>query len=106
MWRRRIAQEEKTTESRFEQFCKDFSRRRPVEPLVKRTFWFEVKWEDGRDSANDLLRRFLIDNTMEHLNTFNGDVWFIRDGNWCRCDYEVNGDALRFYLCEFGKREA
>ena len=90
-------------ENRFERLCKDFNRRRPVEKPVKRTFWFEVKWEDGRDSVNDLLRRFLIDNGVEYINTFNGDVWFIRDGEWCRCDYEIHGDTARFYLCEFAK---
>lgn len=88
-------------ESKFEELCKDFDRRRPSEPPAKRTFWFETKWENGCDSVNDLLRRFLIDNSMEYLNTFNGDVWFIRGGNWCRCDHEVNGDTVRFYLCEF-----
>ena len=93
--------EEQTGSSRFDQLCEDFDRRRPSEPPVKRTFWFKTKWENGRDSVNDLLRRFLIDNAMEYLNTFNGDVWFIRDGSWCRCDYEVSGDTVRFYLCEF-----
>ena len=89
-------------ESKFDQLCKDFNRRRPTEPPTKRTFWIESMFErnDSR-SVNDLLRRFLIDNGVEYLNTLNGDVWFIRDGNWCRCDYEVNGDAAKFYLCEF-----
>jgi len=88
-------------ESKFDKLCKDFDRHRPSEPPAKRTFWFEAKWENGCDSVNDLLRRFLIDNAMEYLNTFNGDVWFIRGRNWCRCDHEVNGDTVRFYLCEF-----
>lgn len=93
--------EEQTGGSRFDQVCKDFDRRRPAEPPTKRTFWFEVKWENGWDSVNDLLRRFLIDNGMEYLNTMNGDVWFIRDGNWCRCDFEISGGLVHFYLCEF-----
>ena len=88
-------------DSKFDRICKDFDRRRPSEAPAKRIFWFEAKWENERDSVNDLLRRFLIDNAMEYLKTFNGDVWFIRDGNWCRCDYAVNGDTVRFYLCEF-----
>ena len=91
-------------ESEFEKLCKDFNQRRPVEPPVKRIFWFEVKWEDERDSVNDLLRRFLIDNAMEYINTFNGDVWFIQGGEWCRCDHEIHGDTARFYLCEFAKK--
>lgn len=88
-------------ESRFERLCRDFNQRRPIEPPAKRTFWFEAKWENGEQSVNDLLRRFLIDNAPEYLNTFNGDVWFIRNGVWCRCDHEVSGGAVRFYLCEF-----
>lgn len=91
-------------ESEFEKLCEDFNRRRPVGQPAKRTFWFEVKWEDERDSVNDLLRRFLIDNAMEYINTFNGDVWFIQGGEWCRCDHEIHGDTARFYLCEFAKK--
>ena len=63
-------------ESKFEELCKDFDRRRPSESPAKRTFWFEAKWENDWDSVNDLLRRFLIGNAMEYLNTFNGDTGF------------------------------
>lgn len=86
---------------RFDQICKDFNQRHPAEPPVKRTFWFESTWKYETDSVNDLLRRFLIKNAIEYLNTFNGDVWFIRNGDWCRCDYEVSGSTVRFYICEF-----
>lgn len=94
--------EEQVGGNKFDQLCKDFDRRRPTEPPTKRTFWFEAKWEYEGDSINDLLRRFLLKNDMEYLNTFNGDVWFIRDGAWCRCDYESSDGTVRFYLCEFG----
>ena len=93
------------TENEFSRFCKDFDLRRPTEPPVKKTFWFEAKFEHDSDSINDLLRRFLIKNGIKYLNTMNGDVWFIQKGAWCRCDYEVSGDTVKFYLCEFNKEE-
>ena len=88
-------------DSRFEQLCKDFNLRHPAEPPAKRTFWFASSWKYKAASVNDLLRKFLIKNGMKYLNTFNGDVWFIRNGDWCRCDYEVSGSTVRFYVCEF-----
>ena len=42
----------------FDQLCKDFSERKPKGPMTCRVPFFKVKWEDGRKSANDLLRDF------------------------------------------------
>lgn len=85
---------------RFDELRKDFSRRRSAEPPVKKTPWFTAEWENGNDSLNDLLRWFLKNHGYEYLNTINGDVWFLYQGNWCRCEYEVSGSTVRVYLCE------
>ena len=47
---------EMPTENEFSRFCKDFDLRRPTEPPVKKTFWFEAKFEHDSDSINDLLQ--------------------------------------------------
>ena len=91
-----------STEGQFERICKDFNHRKPAGPPASKTFWFEANFQYGSDSTNDLLRRFLINNGIEYLNMM-GDVWFIWKGAWCRCDYKVSGDTIKFYLCEFSK---
>ena len=87
-------------EGGFDQRCKDFDLRRPSGPPIKRTFWFEAKLE-GDNSVNGVLRRYLRNNALEYLNTMNGDVWFLWEGNWCRCDFETSDGIVRYYLCEF-----
>lgn len=85
----------------FDTLCYDFSRRRPVGNPTGKRYWFTKAWTDGRKSINDLLREFLIDRGIEYLHTFNGDVWFLFDGEWTRCEAEPAGDIVRFYMLEF-----
>lgn len=85
----------------FGDLCKDFDKRRPKGPVIGKIPFFKTQWDDGRHSANDLLRRFLTEHRYEYLNTFDGVVWFLFIGKWRCCTYEVAGDDVQFYLCEF-----
>ena len=85
----------------FGDLCKDFDKRRPKGPVIGKIPFFQTKWDDSRHSANDLLRRFLTEHRYEYLNTFDGVVWFLFIGKWRCCTYEVAGDDVQFYLCEF-----
>ena len=85
----------------FDQLCKDFSERKPKGPMTCRVPFFKVKWEDGRKSANDLLRDFLRTHGYEYINTIDGTVWFLLCGHWRCCQYEADGDDVQFYMCEF-----
>ena len=96
----REGEDKMSTESQFERLSRDFNQRKPAGAPLRKTFWFESNFQYGSDSTNDLLRRFLINNGIEYLNMM-GEVWFIWKGTWCRCDYKVSGDTVKFYLCEF-----
>lgn len=86
----------------FSDLCQDFSRRRPAEPPIGRIPWFQAIWSQGTSSINTLLRHFLRENGYSYLNTLNGDVWFLYQGNWRRCEYEVlAGEMIQFYLLEY-----
>lgn len=86
----------------FDELCRDFDRRRPKGPVVRKTLFFEAEWSNGNDSINDLLRWFLREYGYEYLNTINGDVWFLYHGKWCMCECEIKPDEIvRFFLCEF-----
>lgn len=87
--------------TRFEQLCKDFSRRRPLGPIVGETPWFNVKWENRNDSINDLLVRFLRENEFDYIRTINGDIWFLYHDVWERCAYEVKDGWVHFFMCKF-----
>lgn len=87
--------------TRFEQLCKDFSKRRPNGPCVGAIPWFNVKWENGNDSINDLLVRFLRENGFEYIRTINGDIWFLYHDVWECCTYEVKDGWVHFYMCKF-----
>lgn len=86
----------------FEKKCEDSNKRRPVGNPTGRAYWFTKAWIDGRHSANDLLRNYLTNHGIPYLNTINGDVWFLFDGEWTRCEYEAEGNLVRFYMLEFG----
>lgn len=87
--------------TRFEQLCKDFEKRRPRLAPAGEIPWFNVKWENGDDSVNDLLIRFLRENDIEYLHTFNGDIWFLYHDVWECCTYEVKDGWVHFYMCKF-----
>ncbi len=61
----------------------------PSRSTCRRIPWFNVKWENGNDSVNGLLVRFLHENGLEYLRTFNGDIWFLYHDVWECCTYEV-----------------
>lgn len=90
----------------FDELCKDFNQRRPKTAPTAEVPFVSLPWENGDDSSNDLLRRYLIANGVEYLNDFNGSVWFLHDGGWTRC--KVKGERLggelttaHFYRCCF-----
>ncbi len=85
----------------YDDLCRDFNRRRPAEPPTGRTPWFKATWENETDSVNDLLVRFLREHSLEYLRTMNGDIWFLYQGNWRRCDYEINGGVVQFFMLEY-----
>lgn len=88
----------------FEQLCKDFDIRRPKGKMIGRSPFFKAIWDDGRKSVNDLLRSFLRDHKYEYINVMGGTVWFLIRGKWRCCQYDVNGDIVQFYLCDFADR--
>lgn len=85
----------------FDQLCKDFDKRYPRGEVIGRIPFFKAEWNDERKSINDLLRSFLREHSYEYINTFGGTVWFLFQGRWRCCQYEVSGDTVQFYLCEF-----
>ena len=85
----------------FDQLCKDFDKRHPRGEVIGRISFFKAEWNDERKSINDLLRSFLREHSYEYINTFGGTVWFLLQGRWRCCQYEVSGDTVQFYLCEF-----
>jgi len=86
----------------FDDLCRDFDRRRPKGPIVGEIPWFNVKWENGNDSVNDLLVRALKQfGINDYLRTLNGDIWFIYGNVWTRCTYEVKEGKVHFFMCKF-----
>ncbi len=90
----------------FDELCKDLERRKPSgKPVSDGVPWFSVRWENGNDSINDLLRRGLREYEHPYVNTFNGDVWFLYYDNWKCATYEVKerdgAKWVHFYLCVF-----
>ncbi len=85
----------------FDDLCRDFDRRRPTEPPIGRAPWFNATWENENDSVNDLLVRLLREHSLEYLRTMNGDIWFFHQGNWRRCDYEIKGGVVQFFMLEY-----
>lgn len=91
----------------FDALCKDFAARKPQEPPVSMAPFATIPWDNGDASSNDLLRRYLIDNSISYINDFNGTVWFLHDGNWTRCrvhcDRSQDGTPIiaRFLRCIF-----
>jgi hypothetical protein len=70
-----------------------------------RSAFFNMKWENGNDSINDLLRRGLRELGFEYINDFSGVVWFLYYDAWERCTHEVKdrdgAKWVHFYLCKF-----
>jgi hypothetical protein len=85
----------------FNALCKDFAARKPKGKPVDYTPFFNVKWENGDDSVNDLLRRGLRELGFDYINTFNGDVWFLYHDVWERCTHEVKDGVVHFFMCKF-----
>lgn len=86
---------------KYEELCKDFSKRRPLGFPISRTAWFTARWDNPNESRNDVLRRHLKRHSIPYLNTVNGNVWFLFNGQWTRCEVEPVGNAVRFYMLEF-----
>lgn len=85
----------------FKQLCKDFDNRKPQGEMIGEIPWFNIKWENGNDSVNDLLCRYLYLNGYEYLRMYNGDVWFLYHNIWKRCTWEVKDGWVHFYMCKF-----
>lgn len=86
----------------WDELCKDFEARKPHGEPVAYTSFFNMKWENGNDSVNDLLCRGLQElGYTEKIHTFNGDVWFLYHDVWERCIHEVKDNVVHFYMCKF-----
>lgn len=86
----------------FHELCKDFNERKPKGEPVAYTAFFNMVWENGNDSVNDLLLRGLRElGYTEQIHTFNGDIWFLYHDVWERCIHEVKDNKVHFYICKF-----
>ena len=85
----------------FDALCKDFAARKPKGKPVAYTPFFNVKWENGDDSINDLLLRELRKLGFDYINDFSGTVWFLYRDVWERCTHEIKDGVVHFYLCKF-----
>lgn len=79
----------------------DFNRRKPVGGPTGRAFWFTAEFTKGSQCVNDLLRAYLKDHGIWYTNTTSGEVWFQFQGEWRKCEQEVDGNTVRFYIQEF-----
>lgn len=86
---------------RFKKLCDDFSKRRPAGKPTGRCFWFTTEFASGSQCFNDLLRKYLIDRGVQYLNTLNGDVWFLFQGEWRMCEFKCDGNKVDVYMLEF-----
>ena len=79
----------------------DFNRRKPVGAPTSRAYWFTAEFTKGSQCVNDLLRAYLKDHGIWYTNTVSGEVWFQYQGEWRKCEQEVDGNSVRFYMQEF-----
>lgn len=79
----------------------DFNRRKPVGNPTGRAYWFTAEFTKGSQCVNDLLRAFLKDHGIWYTNTVSGEVWFQYQGEWRKCEQEVDGNTVRFFIQEF-----
>lgn len=83
---------------------KDFNKRKPVGDPVDKFFWFKKRYDlesMRKKSTNDILRSYLLANKIQYVNTYNGDVWFLFQGNWTKCEWKLVNDEIHFYIFEF-----
>ena len=87
---------------RHEMLSSDFCKRRPVNPATERSLLFERAYDTipGNQSANDILRHFLMDNGYEYIHHL-GEVWFLFQGVWHNCVSEVKNGFMRFYMLTY-----
>lgn len=85
----------------FNKLCKDFNDRKPHGEPIAHTPFFNVKWENGNDSINELLRRGLKKLGFEYINDFDGIVWFLYYGVWESCTHEIKDGKVHFYMCKY-----
>lgn len=88
-------------DNRFAKLCKDFDKRRPAGKPTGRCYWFTTEFTNGSQSLNDLLRKYLIDRGFQYLNTLNGDVWFLFQGEWRMCEFKCDGNKVDVYMLEY-----
>jgi len=84
----------------FDDLCRDFNRRRPKGPIIKRIPWFTARWSDDVRCIRQMLVRHLKDFGYEYLDNM-GTIWFLYQGAWKCADYKVDGETVQFFLCEF-----
>lgn len=85
----------------WEDLNRDFNRRKPAGPAINSAFWFKRPYINGSKSANDILRDYLIENKIQYINTYNGETWFLFQGNWTRCNRVIANGEISFYMLEF-----
>lgn len=85
----------------FGELCEDFFRRRPKGKPIGQKYWFTTQFTSGFQSLNDLLRNHLKANSIQYFNTVNGDVWFLLEDRWRKCEFMVDGDTVRVFLLEW-----
>ena len=85
----------------WDELNKDFNKRRPVGKPIGSTFWFKKEWIDGRKSINDLLREFLHQFNYQYIQTYNGDIWILYQGNWTKCEWRCEANEVSFYMLEY-----
>ena len=88
--------------TRFDELCEDFRKRRPRGPITAEIPWFNVplRMQNGSESVNDVLVKYLKDFEMEYLNEM-GIIWFLYHGLWKRSTYEIKEGKICFYMACF-----
>jgi len=91
----------------FKELCKDFQKRKPQGKPTAEIPFFNMKWENGNDSVNDLLRRGLCELGYSFINDFDGVVWFSYHGIWECCTHDIKNRGsekwIHFYMCKFNE---
>jgi hypothetical protein len=87
----------------FDELCRDFDQRRPHTIPVNAVALCSIPWDNGNQSSNDLLTRWLIQRKIEYLQDFSGTVWFLWGGKWTcsNVKYDCKTNIAHFSRCIF-----
>lgn len=70
------------------------------EKPISRTYWFTSVFTRGSQSVRSLMVTHLIQENIRYIDVL-GVLWFQYNGAWCAYDYEVQGNAVKFFLLEY-----